>query len=255
MIDIHCHILPDIDDGAKTLTESMAMARAAVEQGIHTIIATPHHRNGRYNNEKQHILQYVSELNDHLRTEAIPLTILPGQETRLYGEMVTGLEYGELLALNQDTSYLFVEFPSNHVPRYAKQVLFDIQVAGYIPVIVHPERNQEISEYPSILYEFVRNGALSQVTAASVCGKFGKNIQKLTHQLIKANLTQFIASDAHNTTSRGFVMQEAYLELSNRHGDDVFNMFKENCQLLIDGKNVNRNEPLPVKKKKFLGFF
>ncbi|WP_106498480.1 tyrosine-protein phosphatase [Lentibacillus sp. Marseille-P4043] len=255
MIDIHCHILPGIDDGAKTTAESLAMAQAAVQQGIHTIIATPHHQNGKYNNRKADIITYVADLNEQLQEEDIPLTILPGQETRINGDMIEEIKTDVLVPLNGDTKYLFVEFPSGSVPRYAKQMLFDIQVAGYTPVIVHPERNRAISEHPSILYEFVRTGALTQVTAASLAGKFGKNIQKFSHQLVEANLTHFIASDAHNTTTRGFTMKEAYQELRDQHGNEAFYTFMENCQLLVDNQNVIKNEPEPVKKKKFLGLF
>src|SRR5699024_5245405 len=210
MIDIHCHILPGIDDGAANFADSIAMANAAVEQGIHTIIATPHHKNGRYENVKKDILTLTKELNALLENEQIPLTILPGQETRLNGDMLTDVQEGELLTQNATSHYLFVEFPSGHVPRYAKQMLFDLQVAGYTPIIVHPERNREIMEHPSILYDFVRRGVLTQVTAGSICGHFGKKMQKFSHQVIEADLTHFIASDAHNTTTRGFCLQEAY---------------------------------------------
>ncbi|MFZ3577497.1 tyrosine-protein phosphatase [Virgibacillus sp. DJP39] len=254
MIDIHCHILPGIDDGAQTESDSIAMAYAAVEQGIHTIIATPHHMNGKYENKKQEILTHVNVLNSLLQSKQIPLTILPGQEVRMNGEMIDELETEVILPLNH-TNYVFVEFPSGHVPRYAKQMLFDIQVAGYTPVIVHPERNREIVEHPSRLYEFVHKGALTQITAGSLTGHFGKNIQKFSHELVEANLTHFIASDAHNTTTRGFLMQDAYMELKNEHGVEARYMFMENTQLLVEGRMVNRDEPSMIKKKKFLGIF
>ncbi|MGJ9458099.1 tyrosine-protein phosphatase [Oceanobacillus sp. CF4.6] len=254
MIDIHSHILPGIDDGAKTEEDSLAMAREAVSQGITTIIATPHNKNGKYDNERASIKNNVQILSELLVTEDIPLTVIPGQETRINGEMIEDIKNGKLLSLNH-TKYLFVEFPSANVPRYSSQMLFDIQVAGYTPIIVHPERNQELIEHPSRLYEFVKNGALTQVTAASLVGKFGKNIQKFSHQLVEANLTHFIASDAHNTTTRGFCMDEAFHELKNEYGSDYFYMFLENSQLLLDNMNVNRMEPAQVKKKKFLGLF
>ncbi|WP_430791292.1 tyrosine-protein phosphatase [Virgibacillus flavescens] len=254
MIDIHCHILPGIDDGAQTETDSIAMAKAAVEQGIHTIVATPHHMNGKYENKKTDIETHVKVLNELLQENQIPLTVLPGQEVRMNGDMMEELETKVILPMN-NTKFVFVEFPSSSVPRYARQMLFDIQVSGYKPIIVHPERNSELVENPSKLYDFVRKGSLSQITAASLCGKFGKNLQKFSHELIEANLTHFIATDAHNTTNRGFVLQEAYKELTDKHGMEARYMFMENAQLLIDGKTVNRAEPSMIKKKKFLGIF
>ena len=254
MIDIHSHILPGIDDGAQTEADSLKMARAAVKEGITTIVATPHHRNGKYDNERNNIIRWVETLNELIISEGIPLTVLPGQETRINGDMIPELENNIILPIN-NTKYVFVEFPSAHVPRYASQMLFDIQVAGYIPVIVHPERNQELIEHPNRLYEFVKKGALTQVTAASVEGKFGKNIQKFSRQIIESNLAHFIASDAHNTTTRGFVMNEAFQLIQNDYGDDYVYMYLENSELLIDNKNVNRVEPSNIKRKKFLGLF
>ncbi|WP_281974569.1 tyrosine-protein phosphatase [Halobacillus litoralis] len=256
MIDIHSHILPGIDDGAETIEDSIEMARAAVDDGIHTIIATPHHQNGRYINESKEILPLVEDLNTHLENHNIPLSVLPGQESRIHGEMIEGLKENEVLPLNdKKNGYVFVEFPSNHVPRYAKQMLFDIQVAGYQPIIVHPERNTQIIQDPDLLLEMVERGTFTQVTAASVTGRFGKKIKKFTHQLIDSNLTHLIASDAHNTTSRGFCMSEAFDEVEKEFGPEIVDLFLENSEAVISGEALISDQPQPVKKKKLLGIF
>ncbi|MCQ6274665.1 tyrosine protein phosphatase [Bacillus sp. V3B] len=255
MIDIHCHILPGIDDGAKNIEDSMLMAKEAVREGIHTIIATPHHKNNQYENEKRAILEHVSHLNKYLENEGIPLTILPGQENRIYGEIITDyLSGGKILPL-AESSYLFIEFPSGSVPRYAERLLYELQTEGLIPIIVHPERNQEINENPDLLYKFVNNGALTQVTAGSVCGYFGKNIKKFSRQLIEANLTHFIASDAHNVRNRTFKMVEAMEQIEKSYGLDMVYLFRENAELLVENKNVYKEIPEKVQRKKFLGLF
>jgi protein-tyrosine phosphatase len=254
MIDLHCHILPNVDDGPKDLAESVEMAKQAVQQGIKTIIATPHHRNEKYENHGQTIFRQVEEFNRVLKSENLDLTVLPGQETRIFGEMVEGLESSEILPLNQG-KYVFVELPSGHVPRYTGQLLFDIQLKGFIPVIVHPERNQEIIENPEVLYQLVKKGALTQVTASSVSGHFGKTIKKFSLQLIEANLTHFVASDAHNTSSRGFKMVEAFGVIEKSFGIEAVYLFRENAELVVLGKSVFREAPERVKKKKILGLF
>jgi protein-tyrosine phosphatase len=254
MIDLHCHILPNVDDGPKDLAESVEMAKQAVQQGIKTIIATPHHRNEKYENHGQTIFRQVEEFNRVLKSENLDLTVLSGQETRIFGEMVEGLESGEVLPLNQG-KYVFVELPSGHVPRYTGQLLFDIQLKGFIPVIVHPERNQEIIENPEVLYQLVKKGALTQVTASSVSGHFGKTIKKFSLQLIEANLTHFVASDAHNTSSRGFKMVEAYDVIAKNFGIEAVYMFRENAELIVRGKSVYKEVPERVKRKKILGLF
>lgn len=254
MIDVHSHILPGVDDGAQTVEDSLAMASEAVKEGIHTIIATPHHKNGKYENIKSSIINNVFELNSRLEKENIPLTVLPGQENRIYGEIIEDMELDNILTLNH-SQYLFIEFPSSHVPRYTEQLLFDLQLKNIIPIIVHPERNQELMEQPDKLYKLVTNGALTQVTAASLAGYFGKKIKLFSQQLIEANLTHFIASDAHNTSSRGFKMGEALDFVESKFGVDMVYMFTENAELLIDEKAVFKEVPEKVRNKKFLGIF
>lgn len=254
MIDVHCHILPGIDDGAQNLADSISMAKMAVNDGINTIIATPHHMNGRYENKKQSITEKVDELQRKLDEEKIPLKILPGQEVRIHGELLEGLEAGEIQPV-ADSAYLLIEFPSAHVPRYTEQLFFDLQMKGYTPVIVHPERNQEIIEHPELLYQFIKNGALSQITAGSICGGFGKKIRTFTFQLIEANLTHFIASDAHNITTRAFKMAEAIDIVKERYGNDMVYLFLDNAALLTDGKNVFKDVPEAIKKKRFFHLF
>lgn len=254
MIDIHSHILPGVDDGAQMEKDSILMAEAAVEQGIHTIVATPHHKNGTFDNTKDSILTLVSILQELFVQEDIPLTVLPGQEIRINGDMLDDMEKGELLTLNE-TKYIFVELPTQDVPRYTKQMLYNLQVAGYTPIIVHPERNEVLLEEPDKLYELVRKGALTQVTAGSITGAFGKTVQKFTMQILEANLTHFIASDAHNTTSRGFVMQEAFQEVKDAFGIEYYYALMENSQLAVNNQNVNKNEPGQIRRKKFLGLF
>lgn len=254
VIDIHCHILSGIDDGAQHIDNSIDMAKQAVKEGIHTIIATPHHKNGRYDNPKQEILSKVGELNKRLQEESIHLTILPGQEPAINGELLDDYQKDEILSLN-NTQYQFIELPSSHVPRYTIQMLFDLQLKGLTPVIVHPERNQEIQERPELLYKMIEKGALAQLTAGAVCGNFGKRVKNLSFELIEANLVHFIASDAHNIYKRSFNMVQAYDVVESKYGVDLVYLFQENAELLVEGQNVYKEVPQHVKKKKFLGIF
>src|SRR5699024_11851643 len=132
-------------------------------EGIHTIIATPHHKNGHFNNERNYIQLQVDILRQLFTQHDIPLTILAGQETRIYGDMVEGLKKGEILPLNE-TKYVHGEFPFREVPRYAEQLLYDLQIEGYVPIIVHPERNKELLENPNKLYYIFRKLELSKHT-------------------------------------------------------------------------------------------
>lgn len=255
MIDIHCHILPGVDDGAALFAESLEMAKQAEKEGIRKIVATPHHQNGKYHNVKTDIIQKTAELNNYFQAEQVDLEVLPGQETRINGEMVKDFENGEIVTLANVSTYLFVELPSGHVPHYTGQLLFDLQMKGLTPVIVHPERNAELMEQPDKLYKLVNNGAVTQITAASFTGYFGKKIQRFTFDLIEANLTHFIASDAHNTTNRTFKMDEARSLLEKKYGVDMLFYFMENAELIVDGKDIYREIPEQIKKRKLFGLF
>ncbi|MFP7254362.1 CpsB/CapC family capsule biosynthesis tyrosine phosphatase [Terribacillus goriensis] len=255
MIDIHCHILPGVDDGARTVEDSIEMAKAAAEQGIHTIVATPHHRNNQFDNYREDILTRVDELNRILEEENIEVNILPGQETRIYGDLAEGLSAKEILPVNLDTPYILVELPTSTVPKYTNKLLYDLQVEGYTPVIVHPERNSELLSKPDKLYELVKSGVLTQVTAASLVGKFGKKIRNFSHEIIQSNLTHFIASDAHNVRSRSFMVVEALNEIEELYGIEIVYSFQENSNRMVMGETIIGDFPERIVRKKFLGIF
>ncbi|QFK72934.1 tyrosine protein phosphatase [Pradoshia sp. D12] len=254
MIDIHSHILPGVDDGAQSLKDSIDMARLAVSEGIDTIIATPHHKNGAYENIRTKLLPEIDQLNEHLEKNQIPLKVLPGQEVRVYGELLEDLEQGLIQTINH-SSYLLIEFPSNHIPRYASTLFFELQQKGINPILVHPERNMAIVENPNLLYDFVQKGVSTQLTCGSIAGKFGKKIKKVSMDLLSSNLIHFVSSDAHNVSTRQFWMNQALDEIEKQFGLDQIYYFEENAELLISGQTIMREMPQPVRQRKFLGLF
>ncbi|WP_050615014.1 tyrosine-protein phosphatase [Bacillus testis] len=255
MIDIHSHILSGIDDGARHMDESILLAKMAINEGIHTIIATPHHKNGRYENPKDKILRKVEDLNTALKKEGIPLTVLPGQEVRIFGELIKDYFDDQIVSLNNQGKYIFVEFPADHIPQYAEHLFYDIQCEGLIPIIVHPERNQELIDNPYKLYNFVEKGNLTQITAGSIVGKFGKKAQKFSYQIIEHHLTHFIASDAHNTENRMFYMSDAQSFVQKEFGEKMLDLFMYNAEQLVAGQSLYIEMPQKIQQKKLSRFF
>ncbi len=256
MIDLHCHILPGIDDGARDWDESLKMARLAVDEGITHILATPHHMNRSWINPKGVVVPLVDELQARLDENEIPLTIFPGQEVRLHGEILQNINENEICFIDEWEQYVLIEFPTPEVPAYAERLFYEMQTAQITPIIVHPERNHAILKDPNLLYDFVSRGTLAQVTAASYLGAFGKKIETLSHQLIEADLVHFIASDAHNTTNRKFHMQEAYEKLMDEFGAKKAKAFDQTTRALVNGDPVVVPEPRKIeKKKRFFGLF
>jgi protein-tyrosine phosphatase len=255
MIDLHCHILPGVDDGAKTIEDSLDMARLAVEEGITHILATPHHKNRNWNNEKTDVIQLVNQLQKEIDQAGIELTIFPGQEVRIYGEILQDIKEDKILFIDEQRQYLLIEFPTSNIPTYTERLFYDLLSEGITPIVVHPERNREILEHPNRLKTLVDKGALAQLTAASYTGGFGKQIQKLSEQLVEANLVHFIASDAHNIGNRAFHMQEAFDKLRKEFGRAKANDFKQVTKDLVNGEVVVAPTASLIKKKKFFGLF
>jgi len=254
MVDIHCHILPKLDDGPKQQLDFLAMAKAAVQNGISHIYATPHHRNGQYENTKLQILGSVAQANHLLQQENIPLVLHPGQELRIHLELFHSIEMGEVLTLDNDGKYLLLELPSAEVPNYTREIVYELLIRGIQPIIVHPERNKSFMKSPNLLFEIVQEGALTQLTSGSIIGQFGKKIKAFAEKIIEHQLAHFIATDAHNTHARGFSLYEAYETISRKSEIGVTSFLKENANLLLLKEEVKREQPLPFRKK-VLGVF
>ncbi|YCI75552.1 tyrosine protein phosphatase [Bacillus sp. R1-10] len=254
MIDIHCHILPGVDDGSADMKESLNMARKAAEAGITHIFATPHHLNEKYVNIKSDIMDRAVRLNESFQIENIPLTIHLGQEVRIHRDIFSSLEKEEILTLDDNGTYLLLELPSGRVPTYTQEVIYELLLKGITPIIVHPERNKELCENHKLLFELVQEGALTQLTSGSIIGNFGKSIQSFSKKIIEHNLAHFIATDAHNIGSRGFTLQQAYETITKAYGIQRTYYFKENAEQLLKGQSPNVEKPLPFKKK-ILGIF
>lgn len=251
MIDLHCHLLPGIDDGPETMEESLALAQSAVDQGITHVLCTPHHNNGRYENPKASIIAAVAELQIALDETQIPLTVLEGQEVRITGELVEDLNEDNLLFTDLNDTYLLIEFPSADVPAFSETLLFELRGMGKIPVIVHPERNRFFMEDPDRLIPFLEMGCLAQLTAPSIVGIFGKKIQKIAHEMVERNLVQMVASDAHGVNKRPFYLKEAYTEIEGKFGDGVVRQMKQVTKDLVNGDEVEYPPYVEKKKKKF----
>ena len=255
MIDLHCHILPGIDDGAKDIEDSLAMARMAVAEGVTHILATPHYKNGRWTNEKDVINKQVEILQQELDSRAIPLTIFPGQEVRIVGELIEDISENKIQFIDEGSQFLLIEFPTATIPAFTDSLFFELQKTGITPIIVHPERNHAILTDPNELLSLIEKGALAQLTAGSYVGSFGKKIQKFSKQLIEADLVHFIASDAHNTTSRSFYMKEAYQQLEKEFSLKKAENFQQVTKDIINGELIIPNAPKKIKQPKFLGLF
>lgn len=253
MIDIHTHILPNVDDGAKDEIESHWMLKNAMKDGIHTVVATPHfhHDHPRFSLESPKVIKRVERLRKYIQKHQLKINILPGQEVRIFGELIEYYEAGKILTIADKKSHMLIEFPFHEVPHYTEKLFYELNLREIVPIIAHPERNSDILKNPEKLLNVVEKGALTQLTAGSLLGNYGKDVQKFSHQLMENNLIHIIATDAHNVDKRPFNMNRAMVEVVKKYGEDQASYFINNAKSVALGKQVVIKPPKPVGKKKF----
>lgn len=214
MIDLHAHILPGLDDGARNWAEALDMARLAVADGIRVMVATPHlfpHRitSGEEILAKEKILETLIHFKQKLRQAEIALEILPGCDVPLCAELEEYLEEERVLTINDGKRYLLLELPDTALPPAIEEFCFRLISRGLTPILTHPERHFLLQQTPEKLARLIHLGCLAQVTAQSLLGGFGRRAARASQQMIRAGYVQVIASDAHNTHSRPPLLQAA----------------------------------------------
>jgi protein-tyrosine phosphatase len=252
MIDIHSHILPQTDDGASSVDESVEMCRASAADGVDIMVATPHSFDGVHKTYAVDVLRdRVAELNAHLAGR--PKIVL-GCELRLTHDVINQVCVGKTAPTIAGGPYVLLEFPHAMVPVGAERVLFELMSSNIKPIIAHPERNRVLMSEPSRFYTMVEMGVLGQIDTGSVLGQFGSTVQKTARLMLESKLVHFIASDCHNMRNRRPGLSEALAEVANIVGQEAAqNISTDNPAAVIEGRPAPwRPTPtLPVKKKKW----
>ena len=215
MIDIHSHILPSLDDGPETFEESIEMCRIAAEDGITTIVATPHSKEGVYEAESDSIVKSVKELNLKLKEAQIEVEILPGAELHLNERLLESLRNGEALTMNNNKKHILLELPFLFIPPGTDKLIGNLRSIGIIPIIAHAERITFFQRNHKTLEQLIKSGILVQITAQSLTGFFGSRERKCAEKLLKHKMVHFIASDAHSAVRRPPILSKA-VEMASR---------------------------------------
>lgn len=204
MIDLHCHLLPGIDDGPEDLATALALARHAVKSGIHTAVVTPHMHAGRYENRAANICAAVDNFSAALKAASIPLRILPAAEVRLDHDILDWLLTAQVPFLGnwQGEKLMLLEFPHSHIPVGADKLVAWLFKQRIRPMIAHPERNKDVLRSIDKIAPYVQMGCLLQLTAGSVAGNFGQPAQERSLELLQRGWVTILASDAHNLDAR-----------------------------------------------------
>lgn len=201
MIDLHCHMLHGLDDGAPTLSISLEMARMFVGDGVTTVACTPHILPGLYHNSGLKIRQATAALQAALDDHGIALRLVTGADNHVVPDFTNELRSGRLLSL-ADTRYVLVEPPHHVVPPRLEELFFDLLVAGYVPILTHPERLTWIESHYKTMQRLAQAGVWMQLTAGSLSGAFGRRARYWADRMLEEGLVHILATDAHDVGRR-----------------------------------------------------
>lgn len=257
MIDIHCHPLSGVDDGAETFEISVAMCKMAAEDGITHLVATPH-------------CNYSYEFSTNVnREKAAELQAAVGDVPKLllgcdfhlsFDNIRHLIDHRKDYTINQ-TAYVLVELSEHFIPEQFDRVFYDIQLAGLTPIVTHPERNTVVARKPELVYHWATRGCLIQVTAQSFTGHFGRSRQLLADEWFDRNLIHFFATDAHDAKGRPPILSRCYQKIAATKGQQMADLLlRQNPGSVIQGKPLPP-APEPIKprevkqKRSWLSFF
>lgn len=251
MIDLHCHVLPGVDDGPEYINESIEMCRIAALDGIKTIVATPHFNPGLYEPDYENVSEILHTLRKEIISAGLSLEILIGADVSLFPELPDYLKARKHLTINENGRYVLVEFPHlSAVPNY-KKPLSSIMAQGIAPIITHPERNPFFMNHPERIYEIVSMGGIIQITAMSITGGFGIEVQEFSIFLLRHNMAHIIATDAHSSKFRQPLLSKAADMACEIVGEkEAWEMVTGRPAAVIEGKTLSLPEPVPLTGKK-----
>jgi protein-tyrosine phosphatase len=236
MIDLHSHILPGIDDGAHSIADSLAMAGALVADGVQIVAATPHIMPGVYANSGPEIRTRVAALQDEIDRRGIPLIVVTGADVHLAPRMVADLASGHLLAL-ADSRYVLIEPPHHVLPPRLEDTFFELLVAGYVPILTHPERLTWIKGHYETIRDLARAGVWMQITSGSLRGAFGSGPKAWAERMLDDGIVHILASDAHDTSRRRPDLSVGYHIACQRVGDEeALHLVLTRPQAILDNR-------------------
>lgn len=238
-VDIHCHCLPGVDDGPSTMSESLSLCRALVEDGVTTVIATPHQL-GRFNdhNEAEHIRERVAQLNNQLESNGIGLNVFPGGDVRIDERICQLIKADKILTLADGGRYILLELP-HEVFIDIEPLLVELAALGIRAIISHPERHPIIAGRPSVLLKWLARSAYIQITCASLLGDFGATAQQMAWRFLTLGWVCFVATDAHDLDGRRPRMKISYHQIRTKLGIKTADrLCIENPLRVVEGREV-----------------
>ena len=250
MIDIYCHILPNVDDGSESLEESIEMAKIAESEGITRIVNTSHcHFDFKYKKGNELKLE-LEKFNQALKEENINIEVLLGNELYYTSDLIERFDELDFFSMN-NSKYILMEFSPINFPKNIEDVIYEIKIRGYIPIIAHAERYKQVQEDVNIVLDCIKEGALIQVNASSILGKNGEKAEDTSKKLLDNNMVHFVATDAHSSNRRRPLIKDSYNYILKNYGKEVSEkLFIENPTAVIENRDISILNPTKYEEKR-----
>jgi len=253
MIDIHAHVLPQVDDGPSSWEESILLLQNGEKDGIRGAVCTSHvldHLNEEVENE---FFEKFETLQKKAKAAGLKMSLWLGSEIHINSQFNPR---SKVATINGNGKYILLELPLGDIPRDVGDKFFQLSTDGITPILAHPERNTTILRDPIIAFEYVKRGVLLQLNAGSIVGKFGKRVRQLAAEMLNHQMIHFVASDCHSPTNRSMILSKAYQIVEHQWGTDTAErLFRIHPYKAVIGKEISAPPPLPQSEPGKKGLF
>ena len=247
MIDFHTHIIPNIDDGARNIDETISLIKEAKEAGFNEIILTSHYIENYYETNVPERNMWVQAITENLKNKGIEIKIYLANEIYLSDNMMQLLIDGKASTIN-DTCYVLFEMPLNVEPMNLYNVIYTLQENKIIPVLAHPERYTFVQKDPELIYDLIQQGVLMQANYASILGYYGKNAQFMVKKFFENNMIHFLGSDVHRPNTIYKMIPEAMEKIEEIIGEKKLEeLSTTNPMLVLNNKKIEIEEPTEIE--------
>ena len=253
IVDIHSHTIPNVDDGSKSFEESIEMLRLSEKSGTKTMVVTPHYFYNRFEEGYESVEKIFIELLEKVKEEKLEIEILLGQEVFLHNSILTLIKE-EIIKPIGNSRYMLVEASLSDYSKDILDLIYEIRILGFTPILAHPERYEYVQKDITILNEFMKEGCLFQINSGSLVGIFGREAKKTSFDLVKNGYINFIGSDAHGIGVRNTDLREGLSCLKDLN-EDYYERVIRNGNLLINNKTIGDEFEILKKKKSLFDFF
>ena len=247
MIDVHSHILPNIDDGSRSIEETFNLIKEAKEAGFEGIVCTSHYMENYYETNRPEREVWINAIHENLENKNIDMNLYLGNEIYMSDNIIELLEDGKATTMN-DTSYVLFELPMNAEPMNLYDMVYEMQQYKIVPILAHPERYSFVQTDPELIYDLIDKGVLMQANYGSIIGQYGKKAQMIVQKFLENNMIHMLGTDVHRQNTIYPKIPEIILELKSLIGEEkVKELTTINPELVINNKRIDIKKPYKVE--------